>query len=159
MAKYTPEQRIATFWSKVDKSGGNDACWLWTAGKYQSGYGAYRWNGRTQKAHRVSFFLANGRWVKDGYRVCHTCDVRHCVNPLHLWEGTDQENLADRDRKKRQQHGERHFFAKLTEKDVQDIRELYAEGGISQKAIADKYGVVHQLISQIIRREIWVFVE
>lgn len=88
------EQPIATaddavrFWSKVDTSGGDGACWPWTAGvSPTTGYGNVWWNGTTRTAHRVAFELARGA-IPAGLELDHVktrgCIMRHCVNPAHL---------------------------------------------------------------------------
>lgn len=90
------EKYIKSFWEKVDKSGD---CWLWTAARNKKGYGV-AWDGdRTQKAHRVSFFLAHG--YMPTLCVLHKCDVPHCVNPDHLFLGTRADNNRDMTRKGR----------------------------------------------------------
>lgn len=77
------------FWDKVDKSG---VCWLWAAGLDTAGYGQFKFEKKTMKAHRVSFFLANGYWPG----ICrHTCDNPPCVNPNHLVDGTQVDNMFD----------------------------------------------------------------
>lgn len=79
------------FFAKVDKT---DGCWLWTAGKFPNGYGKFRHEGKFKKAHRVSFEHHVGP-IPLGMLICHRCDVRRCVNPDHLFVGTQKQNIQD----------------------------------------------------------------
>src|SRR5262245_2521405 len=83
---------IARFWPKVDVRG-PDECWPWIAGK-GAGYGSFWLDGRNVTAHRVAFFLANGKWP-DPFG-CHSCDNHPCCNPAHIFEGTQWDNDMDR---------------------------------------------------------------
>lgn len=100
------------FWSKVDRGGGPDACWLWTAHKTRGGYGQLRVDGHQATAHRVSWELAHGPIPPGhGYHgtcVLHRCDNPPCCNPSHLFLGTNADNMADMKAKGRQARGDTH---------------------------------------------------
>lgn len=90
----TPEER---FWKFVTE-GPEDECWLWQGAKMTgTGYGAISksgYNAGRVLAHRVSWVLHYGA-IPEGMFVCHTCDVRHCVNPHHLFLGSAKDNMED----------------------------------------------------------------
>ncbi len=79
------------FMSKVKKT---ESCWLWTAYTNKWGYGTIKILGKMRLAHRVSFTLFRCP-IPEGLLVCHTCDNPPCVNPDHLWLGTDKDNASD----------------------------------------------------------------
>lgn len=130
------------FWQKVDKTG---ECWNWTAFISKKGYGLFSVKNRSQRAHRVSYELAHGP-IPDGMQVLHHCDNRRCVNPAHLFLGTNADNMADKTAKGRQArfvaNGEKNHRTKLTSENVLAIRasigrpvDLAAEYGVSPSTI------------------------
>lgn len=161
------------FWSKVDKSGGEPACWPWSGWVNPYGYGYYGSgrDGMPRFAHRRAFVLAHGRALRPGEFVLHACDNRRCCNPAHLRAGTLKDNYEDARSRGRHSHGERHGLVrdpsraargervakKLAESDVREIRRLAADG-VSRHAIAGRFGVSRANIGYIVRREIWAHV-
>ena len=77
------------FWGKVEKT---STCWLWTAGKYNTGYGQFWIHGRDHPAHRLAYIWEKGD-IPLGLQLDHLCRVRHCVNPAHLEAVTQKENI------------------------------------------------------------------
>ena len=115
----------------------NSGCWLWDGSLNRNGYGQFRQGGGKEltTAQRAAYQLLIGQ-IPTGIQVLHKCDVPCCVNPQHLFLGTIQDNMADRNAKKRHAHGERMGSAKLTEADVLSIRASTE----SNKILAARYG-------------------
>lgn len=134
------DEQAARFWSKIDKSGGPDACWPWMAGKTEYGYGVLSLLGKKALAHRVSMWVCGGEFNLKLF-VCHHCDNPPCCNPHHLFLGTNKDNTDDRDRKGRVKSGEACGSSKLTKDQVEAIRQEYTGGGMTQLSLAKKYGV------------------
>jgi hypothetical protein len=128
--------KLEQFWSRVTK-GGKDDCWEWCGaiGKTR-GYGMFQFGGSPVAAHRASWMIHKGVIPADIY-VLHRCDNPPCVNPNHLFLGTNQDNYDDRDAKGRVAHGERAAKAKLTESQVLAIR----KSDESDAALGRVYGV------------------
>lgn len=139
------------FWDKV-RLGSPNECWEWLAHRNHTGYGTFRLNGKEQKAHKASYQLNVGA-IPEGMCVCHHCDNPSCINPAHLFLGTQVDNVADRDAKGRQAKlkGENNGRAKLTDADVLAIR----DSGLSQNEIAAEYGVSQTVVSNIKIRKSW----
>jgi hypothetical protein len=106
---------------------------------------------RTEHAHRISWELHNGT-IPDGLNVLHKCDNPPCVNPAHLFVGTDLDNMQDRDRKGR------HGTAKLTPRDIRSIRARRAMGE-RLVTIAVDFDICVSQVSLIARRKSWAHVE
>lgn len=150
--QYTPEF-LVRFWAKVDRRD-PDQCWNWTASTSSDGYGRIGWKHSLLAAHRVSYQLHFGPF-SDENKVLHTCDNPPCVNPDHLWLGTDKDNAQDRQRKGRgiQHRGEKHANHKITDAQVCEIRKRYADGSISLYRLAREYGVSAQQIWYIVHNK------
>jgi len=160
----TLEQR---FRAKFDV-GLPDECWEWQSAR-SNGYGLLgNWPKSGIYAHRLAYELEHGP-IPAGLFVCHDCDNPPCVNPAHLFLGTQADNLADmatkgrsaigdrngsRTHPERVPRGERHPQAKLTSQEAGEIRSLALAGWLQQD-IADAYGVTFSLVSQIKRGVIW----
>lgn len=143
------------FMSKVEFEP-NTGCWLWAHGTNEHGYGQF-WDGRSmQKAHRVSFRLHGGD-LSEGRAVCHKCDTPACVNPAHLWIGSQQDNVTDMRRKGR---GPTVVMpvgghcAKLTIADVHDIARMRRAGALLTE-IARKYGLHETTIGLVVQGRTW----
>lgn len=158
--KYIPlsPSEASRFWAKVDKAGGKNACWPWTAYKNSRGYGQFR---RTKprtivSAHRLSYCLRHGE--PGQLMVCHKCDNPACCNPEHFFLGTAQENADDMVAKGRQpkcnRKGENNGRAKLSSHDIQQIVRLIGQD-ITNKEIGRYFEVTHSAISAIRRGKVW----
>jgi len=139
------------FWKYISPEP-NSGCWLWDGGVNACGYGILGVFQRSTLAHRFSYQLHYGD-IPAGLNVLHRCDVPCCVNPEHLFLGTQNDNVQDMERKARSYHprGEAHGRAKLTESDVVAIR---ADTRAS-RAIAEDFGVSKLVIRHIKKRKLW----
>jgi hypothetical protein len=147
----------AKFEDCIDKSLGEDGCWNW---KYpeKTGYGVVSYNGKQRPAHRIMYEIANGE-IPNDMVVCHRCDNRACVNPKHLFLGTFRDNMVDKISKGRHGYtgssGENHPMAKLTWEIVDEIREK-RKNGVTQRKVAEEYGISQWHVSDIAHNKIWV---
>lgn len=156
----------STFWSRMDKSGGPDACWVWTQYKCRDGYGKY--GKKSTPAHRMAWFVTNGP-IPDGMLVCHRCDNPPCCNPAHLFLGTVADNHRDMVQKGRhargdtsgsrtciesRPRGEGHGRAKLNNEAVADIR-ARATGGEATASLARSYGVGWSTVYGVVTGKTW----
>ena len=132
-----------------------EGCWLWKGGsKGKTGYGSFWFKGKSGTAHQASYDHWNGK-VPQGLQIDHLCRNRKCVNPAHLYLGTQKDNLADAVKIGRIGiFGEKNGAAKLRVSDIPIIRKS-AQDGCVHKIIAERFGVCRQTIDQIIRGETW----
>lgn len=136
----------------------NSGCLLWMGAANNWGYGIMVINGRHVGAHRLSYEDAHGG-IPPGLHVLHKCDVPACINPAHLFLGTNLDNIRDRERKRRGrvplQEGERNVNAILRESDVREI----LTDSRHYKVIAAAYGVSPATISSIRSGHAWKWIE
>jgi hypothetical protein len=152
------------FWEKVDKNGPIPPhrpelgpCWLWAANRSHNGYGRF-WDGKRQVgAHVFAYIVTYGEIPSSTPFVIHLCDGGDiaCVRPDHLRPDTHVGNVADMVAKGRQAKGSRLPQSRLTEAAVQQIRERFAAGGISQKSLAAEFGITRSVISAVVRGIRW----
>ena len=144
---------------RVAQAGPND-CWLWQGKPTSKGYGTITFNRVSYKAHRMAYHLVFGS-VPNEKMVCHTCDVRLCCNPCHLYLGDAQVNAKDRQKKGRtaRQLFESNGNSKLTQASVHAIRRMWHAkeryGIQTQKQLADYFGVGETSIYYILKRQRW----
>ena len=137
----------------------SDDCLNWPYEKDADGYGKLRWQGRRAVASRIVCELAHGAPPSPRREAAHSCGRGHrgCVNPRHLRWATRRENAADMHLHNTLRFGSRHHLAKLEEADIRIIREL--TGSVTQKELAENYGVDITTISDIQRGKSWRYPE
>ena len=159
------------FWKKVDKSGGDDACWNWTRSLDGCGYGNISSGcGKNYRAHRASWFMVYGE-IPLGKIICHRCDNPRCVNVNHLFLGTDAINVHDRGIKRRTSRGTYHSQFLPSEKmarngkqngrailnpdQVAYIRENAKPYKMTRRLLAKRFGVSRTTIDYVLSGKSW----
>ncbi|MDV2997654.1 MAG: hypothetical protein N4J56_007359 [Chroococcidiopsis sp. SAG 2025] len=141
-------------------------CWEFTGKLDKDGYPRIKVFGKSYRLNRVVLAHKLKREIQPGYLACHSCDNPACLNPDHLWEGTNRQNIIDAISKGRvvapaqffNQQGSKNRSAKLTESMVVEIRELYKQGS-STKELAERFKVSRKAIQGAIFGRYWSHVD
>jgi hypothetical protein len=139
-------------------------CWIWKRSKDKYGYGMSGLKGKLIGAHRLSYLTFVGE-IPNNLFVLHNCDNRACVNPKHLFLGTQEDNMKDMVNKNRQAKGEDQGNSKLVQKEVNEIRTLWSaelalrakgkNSQLSQRKLAKRFRVSQKTISDIVNNKVW----
>lgn len=156
------------FWDSINTQWNGDGtpnkqrCWEWrsVAGTGKRGYTHYQ--NKSWSTSRLAWVLTYGE-IPEGMCVCHRCDNPPCCNPYHLFLGTIQDNVDDREAKGRNKmphsKGEEHGSHKLTQEEVMCIRNLYFSSAHTYRSLAEMFGVTFGAIRNIIKRKTWSWLE
>jgi hypothetical protein len=143
----------ADFWERFIPEP-NSGCWIWLGTIEVSGYGMFPFQGKQWKAHRLAYIFAKGT-IPGDLDACHKCDVPCCVNPDHIFLGTHQDNMDDRDRKgrhgARKLAGDRSPNARLSWETVKLIR----SSTLSSRLLGQQLGVCRSTIKNVRRGKTW----
>lgn len=137
----TAEQRFDHYVEKTDQ------CWFWRGTKNRAGYGVIHVGGGTKMlAHRWAFEAS--RSGANGLLVCHTCDNPSCVNPAHLFAGTDADNQTDKAKKLR-------AGKVLTPEQVKEIKQMLVDSATPLHIIAERFMCSRKSIQRIKNGQYW----
>jgi hypothetical protein len=156
------KRQIFNFWTNSALTANPDKCWEWQKVLSPQGYGKvyitseYKGKDKAYVASRVSYFIANGEDPKELF-VLHKCDNPKCVNPKHLFLGTQKSNINDMFEKKRENKakGTKHAGAKITEEFVLSIRQEYKDWNGTQRAFAIKKGLSFSNMCEVLSGKAW----
>lgn len=132
-------------------------CHWWNGCQARGGYGQIWIDGKMKLAHRTAYELYVGP-IPDDLLALHKCDNPTCVNPDHLFLGTQADNMLDKVEKGRlsDHKGEQNGYSKLTDDDVAEIRSM--EGTMAQHEIGSLFGVSQGSVCRIFRRQTWAHI-
>jgi len=141
------------FWNNITPADEN-TCWKWKGNINSNGYGRISIKKKHIYAHRASWIIHFG-CIPKGLHVLHHCDNPSCVNPDHLFIGTNLDNIKDKVKKRRQSVGEERPASKLNNDLVRRIRYLFHEKGYSNKELSKLFGVSRSQISDVSHYKSW----
>ena len=149
--KEMSEKDVKRFFRSFNSTHG---CWLWAGTLDKNGYGLFRYGRKSFRAPRIAYKVFCG--VDPGQlHVCHSCDVPRCVNPDHLFLGTNADNTNDKVAKGRHGIGEANGQSKLSTEDILFIR----SSNKTQKELAAQFGVVPSVIGNVRLRLRWKHID
>lgn len=151
------ERTRPRFEAKVRKE--PNSCWCWMGSKNKDGRGSASIKGLRIYASHLAWMIYRGEEVPKGKSLCHTCDIPTCVNPEHLYVGTQANNMQDVwDRNRRPRlRGSKSPNSRISEQIVSSLREEYVSGkrGRGTRALARKYGISKSQAWNIVSKSQW----
>jgi hypothetical protein len=165
MPKETKIQTIERFMENVNQK--ENSCWEWTAG-LRNGYGNFSYKGKDKYAHRISYMLFKNE-APDNKYVCHHCDNPKCVNPDHLFLGTQKDNMRDSNIKKRDKWSAEtrrkvmpdgtYHNQKFKPDEIRYIRSEYQKDGVTLKKLANEFNTDKKAISRIVNYKTYKYIK
>lgn len=154
-----PPKPTRFLWLQQAIKSQTDNCILWPFPLNQDGYGKLRYLGKKHLAHRLAFWITYEHWPFPEAR--HTCDVRNCINPRHIIEGTHDDNMRDMAERDRALRGTRSPNAKITDDIVRLMRAEYVPNSRTHccRVLAEKYGLDGKNVYNIVMRRAWRHVD
>lgn len=152
---YVPAERVREAVLNASMDG---ECWLFDGYRPSGAHGRIEHQGRQHFVHRLAFACVSGP-IPNGMKVCHRCDVGACFRPSHLFLGTQQDNIADMERKGRARRvgwkaGAGNPNAQLSDEAVIELRRIAAETKTPQRELARQFGISQSSVGRIIHRKV-----
>jgi len=143
----TPKERLL---SRIEKQ--DSGCWKWIGTKNKKGYGMMVYKGRIHASHRVSWQEFYGE-IPEGMLICHKCDNPSCVNPDHLFVGSNQDNMDDMKQKGRasKSKDKQKSRRKISREKELEIIERYKTSNVTQKSLANEFGIALNHVRRLTR--------